>query len=121
VRRSFDGLHGLRLVALDGDDRAGRREHFGQEQRAADDLGGVLAHQHVVAADVRLAFRAIDDQRLAGNGRRELVGRRINGTAQADDAAGADCRKLLGDVGRPRRRGGGRHALVTAVGFDDDT
>ena len=85
----LDGLHRLRLVALDRDDAARRLEHVGQEQRACDDLGGVLAHQHVVAADVGLAFGAVDDQCLARYGRRELVGRRIDGAAEADDAAGA--------------------------------
>jgi hypothetical protein len=119
LRRGFDGFHGLRLVALDRDDAARRVENVGQEQRAGHDRCRALAHQQVVAADVRLALRAVDDQRLAGNRCRELVRGWVHGAAQPDDAAGADRVELRRAISWPLRISR-RQRLVAAVGLDHD-
>ena len=99
----------------------GAPKHVGQEQRACDDLGGALAHQHVVAADVRLAFGAVDDQRLA----RERASRacrpsdRRRRPSPTMPPARMAARCAAASAGHAGACVGG-HALVAAVGLDDD-
>src|SRR6185503_867665 len=83
---------GFGFVVLDRDrafSRAAGPEH---ELRTAHDLAGGFAHQRVVAADPRLAFRAVKyqvrDRSVAPL--RELRRCRIEGPAQPHDSAATD-------------------------------
>jgi len=55
------GVDAVALVVLHADDDLVHAEHLGQELGAANDLLGPLQHGAVVAGDVGLALRAIDD------------------------------------------------------------
>ncbi|CAN3967336.1 SMI1/KNR4 family protein, partial [Dysosmobacter welbionis] len=55
------GVDAVALVVLHADDDLVHAEHLGQELGAANDLLGPLQHGAVVARDVGLALRAIDD------------------------------------------------------------
>ncbi len=62
--RLLHGGDGFRFVVLDADQHFFRIQQFAQHFRAAQDVGGTFAHQHVVAGDVRLALGAVEHQRL---------------------------------------------------------
>ena len=49
------------LVVLHADDDLAHAEHLGEVAAAADDLSGALKHRAMVAGDVGLALRAVDD------------------------------------------------------------
>src|SRR5690606_14427154 len=88
---------------------------------AGDDVLRDLAHQHVVAADVRLALGAVHDQRLASaRDPLELRGRRECRAAEPRDARAVHELELRGPIGRP----GGRARIpvrqILAVRLDHD-
>ena len=81
------GVDAVLLVVLHADDDLVHAEHLGQELGAADDLLRPLQHGAVVAGDVGLALRAVDDDGadLAdAAGDLHVGGER--GAAHADDA-----------------------------------
>ena len=85
------GVDAVLLVVLHADDDLVHAEHLGQELGAADDLLGTLQHGAVVAGDVGLALRAVDDDgvHLAdAAGDLHVGGER--GAAHADDAGVLD-------------------------------
>ena len=56
-----EGLDAVFLVVLHADDDLAHAEHLGEVAAAADDLSGALKHRAMVAGDVGLALRTVDD------------------------------------------------------------
>ncbi len=81
---------GLGLVVLDRDRRVPGPERSHEHLRAEHDVGSVLAHQCVVAADPGLAFGAVQDQH-AGLARARGCEFRRRGERRAAEAGNARC------------------------------
>ena len=60
--RHTQGGDGFGLVVLDAHQHVVAVEHETHDCRTLQNFDGTLAHQHVVAADPRLAFAAIENQ-----------------------------------------------------------
>ena len=91
---------------------------------AVHDVACPLAHQHVIAADIRLTFGAIQDEafQIGGNCLNELLRGRVDRAAETDDAALQYLVKQLISrqfgIGNPSLAG--IHGAILAVAFDDD-
>ena len=83
---------GLGLVFLDTDDGTGIAEHLLHDGDTDNDFLAPLEHDAVVAGQVRLTLRAVDDQalRLGTTGRIEFDVGRESRAAETYDAAGPD-------------------------------
>ena len=99
-----------------------------QNQRALNHFGGAFAHQHVIGGDVRLAFRAVQNQGMNGLLAHVQFHRRGEaGAAHAGDTAVADVFNQLarGDVGQMlnaqlRIQALVLQPLIEAIGTDHD-
>jgi hypothetical protein len=94
-----------------------------QDLRAENDRTRLLAHEHFVAADVGLAFGAVEYQRVdaAFAGFPHLDAGREHGAAQAHDAGVGNGSAQRGGVGPPPVFDGAqRGPLVEAVRPDHD-
>ena len=81
-----EGLDAVFLVVLHADDDLVHAEHLGEVAAAADDLGRALEHRAMVAGDVGLAFRAVDDHRVdLADAAGDLRVGRERSAAHADD------------------------------------
>jgi len=98
-------------------------ERMKQHARAEHDIASPFAHQHVVAADVRLALGPIEQQPqlLAADSAAQFRGGRKDCAAESDDSAATnDFAQLLGRQLIEWRRRRLRVALIAAVVRDDD-
>ena len=115
-RELFDAVG---LIVLDADDDLLDVQPLLKQPAALDDFVGAVDHRTVVAGDVALALRGVDDDLLdAGRILNIQLDRRgERGTAQADHTAVQDRLDKAGVVRDHRRRqiGRGRHG---SVGFD---
>ena len=116
-------LDGFGLVALDRDVAGLDLQRVHQDPGAANDLRGTFTHQHIVAADERLAFDSVENQALGVDGPclHQLLRGREHGAAQTGDAPLEDppqeVRRLHGEIigiVRDRVRG------IIAVAFNHD-
>ncbi|MNZ80454.1 hypothetical protein D3C78_990870 [compost metagenome] len=119
----LQGGDGFRLVVLDADQHLFRLQDVHEDFDALQQFHRALAHQHVVGADVGLAFDAIDDQRvdIVLGARGQLGGGGETGAAEPGDAG-------LADAFEQRRyafvaevfAGLQRRPFLAAVAVDDD-
>ncbi|MCY1433542.1 hypothetical protein D9M71_495730 [compost metagenome] len=88
----LQGGDGFRLVVLDADQHLFRLQDVHEDFDALQQFHRALAHQHVVGADVGLAFDAIDDQRvdIVLGARGQLGGGGEAGAAKPGDTGLAD-------------------------------
>ena len=106
------------LVQLDRDDHALDSQRQREQLCALGDLVRLFDHQTVVAGQIRLALRAVDDQRVDGGLGRQLDRCREARAAHADDAGFAHA--LAHAVGCDLLERHERDLAVFAVVFDDD-
>ncbi len=93
-----------------------------QNLRPGDDVGGMFAHQSIIAGDIRFAFRTVDQQRVDGaiGAGIEFDETRETGAAQTDDAGIAHAIAQFVRIELQRITAEGvRRGLVEPVGFDD--
>ena len=98
------GLHGgngLGLVVFDADQSPPGLEYFPHDGYSLDDASGAFAHLEIVAGDVRLALRAIDDQGVEF----AVLARIQLGVAWENRAAQADNARIAQVIARDGRRG----------------
>ena len=101
--------NGFRFVVLDTNQHLVGLNQLHQDIDTGDQLAGAFAHQYIVSGDVRLAFGAVDDQRvdLLRGARGELGRAGEAGATQATDAGLADFLQQLA----------GREVPVVGTGF----
>jgi hypothetical protein len=114
------GGNRFRLVVLDADQHAARRQHVAHDGGALEDRLGAFAHQHVVAGDEGFAFGTVEHQGiepplLAGV---ELQVAGKHRAAETDDAGVAQVVARLVGVGA-EVEGLAFDPFVAAVRFDD--
>ena len=61
----LQGADGLGFVVFDGDNRKAGLQNVSQNVDAPENIFGVFLHEPVIAGNVGLAFRPVDDQKLA--------------------------------------------------------
>ena len=118
-----ESCDGLGLVTFDGDETDVHLQGMHQDPRTPDDRLGSFAHQDVIAADVRLAFNAIEYQvfDFAGTGLHELLCRRKNCAAEPNDAPVQDAQEQVGRSERGVVVGRGvANRFILAVGLNND-
>ena len=106
------------LVFLDTDVDFIDAEREGEIADALQKFGIFFNHQTVVACQIGLAFRAVDDERVDGHFRRHLHISGEGGTAQTDDARLADAfENVFFRLLRKRRQ---ERRIVLFVVLNDD-
>ena len=110
------------FVVLHADAEGFRADDPRGETQAVEHGLGLLEHDAMVRAQIRLAFRAVEDDRINAllRRRREFNVRWKGRAAHADHARFANRRKELGRVVRVAHGHQGSIPLVQGVVFDDD-
>ena len=117
-------LHCFGLVAFDGNDDVLHGQRIGHDAHAVNDFVRGLAHQSVVAGDVRLTFRAVDHQGVNAVfvAHVEFDRRWERGAAQAHNASRSHAfTDFLGCHGQGKVGGDGCDQFgpaVVAIGFN---